>query len=149
MKWHKIWNVHTAETTRYCEWRNEMGGAGVTWFRSLHNFVYIKYVHNEQNFGNSQNSIEIRGNLKYSIYHSEKIVGRNNIFSINCDRVFSAPQDVVSAVAGRCCACVSNHSARSAGNSSGIFLCGFSCRRSLRLFREAVLPVFYFVRRFM
>ena len=67
------------------------------WFRRLHNIVYIKYVHNRQIFEKTENSIEIQGNLQYSINHRVKKVGRNNIFSINCDCVPLTPQDIVAA----------------------------------------------------
>ena len=60
----------------------------------LHNIVYIKYVHNRQNFEKFQNSIEICGILEYSIKHREIKVGRNNIFGINCDCVPFLPQDI-------------------------------------------------------
>lgn len=80
--------------TRYCVRQKKTPATATSQFRSLHNNVYIKYVHNRQIFEKSQNSIEICGILEYSIKHREIKVGRNNIFGINCDCVPFLPQDI-------------------------------------------------------
>ena len=82
------------KTTRCCEGSGGAPASDAAWFRSLHNNVNIKYVHNRQKFEKSQNSIEICGILEYSIKHRERKVGRNNIFGINCDLVPFLPQDI-------------------------------------------------------
>ena len=83
--------------TRYCVRQRKTPATAASQFQSLHNNVYIKYVHNRQIFEKTENSIEIQGNLQYSINHRVKKVGRNNIFSINCDCVPLTPQDIVAA----------------------------------------------------
>lgn len=81
--------------TRYGADGTSQGPGATPRFRRLHNIVYIKYVHNRQIFENTENSIEIQGNLQYSINHRVKKVGRNNTFGINCDCVPLTPQDIV------------------------------------------------------
>lgn len=46
-----------------------------TRLRSLHNAVYIIYVHNQQNFTKSRKSVEIQGFLRYSMYRRKENVG--------------------------------------------------------------------------
>ena len=85
-------------STRYCTKRQSRQELRKIWFLGLHNDVYIKYVHNIQKLQNCENNIEIPLVLRYSINYKRIEVGRNNISSINCDIVFSAPQDIVPAV---------------------------------------------------